>query len=630
VLALALLWACDDPPPEGPSPRPAPRCAEVVASIGADGIAIADEGADVRLAPAVRIGGEWRHGDGDCAVEGDSLRCPVEPDGVLWADLSGCAITVRFSPAREVEVEGLSLVGSARVDEATGWISNGYQSWSQSGVVALGEAASDEALAEALAARGDVEVTRTGEAFSNWYTLIGGAGPALFAGALSADRFRPWVQVSRAEGDERIALRLASGGAGERVAATPGADVIGETFLVDVGDDAAALLAAYGAALPSRRTDVAAEPEVGWNSWYELWAAVDEEAVRANADLALAALSDMAAAEGRRVRIVVDDGWEQSWGEWTPNERFPSGMDVLAADLHALGLDTGIWLAPLLAEAGGEVVAEHPDWFLPAAQYAHTLMGAMAVLDVTNPEAARHLADVIATIVGWGYDLLKIDFLFAGAFEDSRAEDVTGTEAYHRALELIRSAAGEATVLLAVGAPPVPSFPHVDSWRLGGDIAFEPFGPSWYFVVNQARSLGVRWFLCAATLCDPDPPLLRDLTTDEVGFGAWVVALAGGGVFLSDDLRELPAERLDLLFDDTRLGATMAGEASIPIDQFPTAPPATLTSPVFDLITERNGHVFPTRWRAPGGVEVTFNPSEDAIEVDGTEIPPHGVHAAAE
>lgn len=630
LLALIALPACDDGPAPTPAQRPAPRCLEVAADISGAGITIGDD-TNASLVPAVMIGGEWRQGDLPCTVEGDSLACTVGDDGVVRADVAGCAITVRFSPAREVAVEGLELVGTAQVDGATGWISNGFQSWSQSGVVALAEATSDEALAEALSDRGDREVMRDGAAFSNWYTLVGSAGgPALLAGALSADRFRPWAQVSHGDAGEPLALRLVSGGAGERVAAGPGADVLGETFLVDVGDDPAALLAAYGDALPSRRDAVVARPEAGWNSWYELWADVDEEGVRANADLAQAALADLAAAEGRRVRIVIDDGWEQAWGDWTPNEKFPSGMDGLAADLHARGLAVGIWLAPLLADADGDLVAEHPDWFLPEAQYQHAAMGMMAVLDVTNPDAARHLSDVIATIVGWGYDLLKIDFLFAGAFEDSRFEDVTGMEAYHRALALIREAAGDGTVLLAVGAPPLPSFPYVDSWRLGGDIALEPFGPSWHFVVNQARSLGVRWCLCAATLCDPDPPLLRDLPFEEVGFGAWVVALAGGGVFLSDDLRELETDRLDLLFDDSRLAVTMSGAPSIPIDQFPGEPPAALTSPVRDYLAQQNAHVLPTRWRTPAGGEVVMNSSDAAIDAGGVEVAAHAARLVSE
>jgi hypothetical protein len=197
-------------------------------------------------------------------------------------------------------------------------------------------------------------------------------------------------------------------------------------------------------------------------------------------------------------------------------------------------------------------------------------------------------------------------------------------EAYHTALAIIRAAAGEDTVLLAVGAPPLPSFPYVDGWRLGGDIAFDPIGPSWYFAVNQARSLAARWPLCHAALCDPDPLLLREMSRDEVDFAGWVVALAGSGLFLSDDLRVLPQERRTWGLDETRVRAMMSGTPSVPIDLVPEDPPHDLTNQMLDLITGENSHVLPTRWTTPAGETVVLNLTDDVLQTDGDDIPPRG------
>ena len=112
-------------------------------------------------------------------------------------------------------------------------------------------------------------------------------------------------------------------------------------------------------------------------------------------------------------------------------------------------------------------------------------------------------------------------------------------EAFARALTLIREAAGEQTGLLAVGSPGLAAFPHVDAWRVGGDIALEPLGPSWAFVISQGRNLSARWHLCLATHCDADPALLRVLPRQEVEVGSWYVAFAGGALFLYLQLRSI-------------------------------------------------------------------------------------------
>ena len=150
--------------------------------------------------------------------------------------------------------------------------------------VALGPTRADADLAWALALRGDDEVLRKGRAQSWWFTYVGGGDETLVAGALSAQRFRSWTQ-STLTGDGELLLRLVSGGTGEALSLGPGETVAGERWYLALGEDAHGLLESYGAALPSRQDDGEVAPApAGWNSWYQLWDAVDEEAVRANAE----------------------------------------------------------------------------------------------------------------------------------------------------------------------------------------------------------------------------------------------------------------------------------------------------------------------------------------------------------
>ena len=99
---------------------------------------------------------------------------------------------------------------------------------------------------------------------------------------------------------------------------------------------------------------------------------------------------------------------------------------------------------------------------------------------------------------------------------------------------------------------------------------------SWFFVPNVARTLSARWPYCFAILCDGDPPLLRTLDKDQVEVGAWAAVMAGGALFLSDDLRALDTGRFDWLSDEM-IKTALARTPSIPLD-LPKDLPDTLSS----------------------------------------------------
>jgi alpha-galactosidase len=669
VLTLALgPWACDDASDANPADAaaapgdaggdggdtradaaaPGPdaevgpaTCTAARTSVDGRGVRISYACTDgalrgaVALFPVARIDGAWRGGgaDGACTASGFELVCPAGEAGRLIATVARLqgdpTVRVRLEAASDVTVDTIGLEGAVELPGATGWLSNGLQSRSQSGVVAIDVPPDAAALEVALAQHGDLEAGRTGAELSRWYTWVGGGEAAIFAGALTSDVRLPWLQVSeRADG---LWMRIAAGPDPEGLAADGVAE--GETFFIWAGPEAdglGATLRRYAGALVSRRTREDAPPVpplVGWSSWYGSWSAVDEGAVRANAALAQAILAPHVDDEVEPW-IVVDEGWQAGWGRWTANEKFPSGMDGLAADLVADGLRPGIWLAPLLVSESDPLVGTNPDWFVEGATYTHPTEGPMRVLDVTRPDAAAHLREVIERLTGWGYAMLKIDRLFAGLLPGRRAEAITPLESYHRALALIREAAGEETVLVAAGAPPLPSLPYVDSWRLGGDIALSESPWGWPFVANQARSVAARWPLCLATLCDADPALLRELPRPEVEAGAWVVALASGAAFLSDDLRALPEARRGWGLDAARIGLALGGVPSEPIDPFPAAAAPTLTNATVDLAGEMDSHVLPARWALPDGRVLRLNAGGDARAIDGVEVPPHSAQVS--
>ncbi len=582
------------------------------------------------LAPLVKIDGELRGGL-ECTASAGAYACEADELGVVRAVLEGEQILrAEFEANEDVLVEALYLGGRMKLDDATTWLSNGFQSWSQSGAIAIGPTPAAGALEEALHAEGDEEALREGSELSWQYTWVGGGSEALVAGALTADRLAPWVSVFDDEDSGERALLLGAGDTGEAIAVAAGEVLQGERWHLGAGEELHLLLHDYADALPSRRDTVETSPYAGWMSWYELFAAVTEADVRANAErLETEVAPALPEGTGRPV-VFVDDGWQEAWGQWTPGEDFPSGLDGLAADLEQRDLDLGVWLAPLLVHEDAPLAAEHPEWLVQDRTWSHIVEGTMHILDPSHPGAAAHLEATMAQLVTWGVDVIKVDFLFVGTFEGARHQELTGAQAYHLALEAIRSGASDAT-LLGVAGPAVPTLAYVDAWRVGGDISVEPRGPRFPFVANQARSLAARWPFCIRTLCDPDPVVVRPpLSDEEAGAAAWVVALAGGGWVLSDDLTTLPEARWPLALDLDRAAVALSGHPATPLDLLPEEPPTLLTSALADHLQDTSSHVLPALWELPDGRVVALNVTDTPRILGGVEVAAHGAAIVGE
>ncbi|HYC57816.1 MAG TPA: glycoside hydrolase family 36 protein [Candidatus Binatia bacterium] len=599
-------------------------------TISANGVTIRDHesGIEAALLPAICIDGVWHRasaGSGQ-ATEPGTWRFSIGEHGDVDVITDVPTFVLRFVATAERDFQGVGLEGTAWVPGAHAWLSNGFHSWSQTGVITLGAQPQPEDLQTALLQRGDAEVVRGGSELSWWMTWIGSEHANLFAGALTAARFRSWVTAWLTE-QETVGLRIACGGSGESIRMRAGEGIVSERFHIEAGRDLHAILRRYADALPSRRRTVVHAPRAGWNSWYGLWDdGVTEDAVLENARLARPILERIVSSNVEPLHIVIDDGWQQQWGDWQTNDKFPAGLAGVCSSLAQQGFATGLWLAPLLAHENSRVATQHPDWFVEGAEYLHGKRGRMLILDVTRSDVAEHLACVIRSVLDAGIRFLKLDFLFAGTFEGRRARNATGMEAYAQAMKILRKAAGD-TFVLAVGAPMLGTFEYADSYRIGFDIALEKvgnigIGPSWPFIANQARSLAARWHLGHATLCDADPVLLRELPAAEVEAGAWMPALAGGAFFLSDHLPALPDERRAWL-TPSPVALALSSRPSAPERLYPDNPPDELRNAVVDHFLGRCDQRVPSVWHTADGRRVVVNVADEEAVVEGTRIQRH-------
>jgi alpha-galactosidase len=209
-----------------------------------------------------------------------------------------------------------------------------------------------------------------------------------------------------------------------------------------------------------------------WCSWYSLYAEINETRLMK----ILVDLGPIAGEEGLPFDVFqVDDGWQRGIGEWEPNSKFPSGMAHMAAQIHATGRKAGIWLAPLLVVPSSRIYREHRDWLLHNENGNLVSAGynwgePLYALDTTHPAVLEWLAALMKKVTGWGFDYVKLDFLYAGALPGKRFLDIAREAAYRKGLLTIRTALRDA-YLLTCGAPILPSLGLCDGIRAGPDVA---------------------------------------------------------------------------------------------------------------------------------------------------------------
>jgi len=208
------------------------------------------------------------------------------------------------------------------------------------------------------------------------------------------------------------------------------------------------------------------KPPRVWCSWYSLYDRISENNLR---DV-FNALGDLPIDV-----IQIDDGWQLGPGDWEPNQKFPSGMGALAAEIKATGRRAGLWLAPLVVGKSSAIFRDHPDWLLKESDGTPVKAGfewstEIFALDSAHPQVLEWLKNLIAKVRGWGFNYLKLDFLSAGALPGKHFGDVPRESAYRGALQVIRSAAEDAYLLLS-GTPILPALGLCDAMRIGADVA---------------------------------------------------------------------------------------------------------------------------------------------------------------
>ena len=204
-----------------------------------------------------------------------------------------------------------------------------------------------------------------------------------------------------------------------------------------------------------------------WCSWYSLYHTIDEVILHKIFDQLGDLPFDI---------LQVDDGWQLDIGDWEANDKFPSGMNSLAQKIKSTGRRAGLWIAPLIATRSSKLFHEHPDWFLHDEAGKFVSAGfnwgkPLFTLDITHPDVTSWLVALMKQVRTWGFDYLKLDFLYGGALKGKRRVDMPREAAYRDCLKTLREAMGADAFFLTCGTPILPAIGLCDAMRIGPDVA---------------------------------------------------------------------------------------------------------------------------------------------------------------
>ncbi len=329
----------------------------------------------------------------------------------------------------------------------------------------------------------------------------------------------------------------------------------------------------------------------GWNSWYNYYNRVTAKDILAE--------TEALRSTGLPLDFVqIDDGWQAAVGDWLelsprfagvrgpgrrsnsaqgsdrnarPNPCGASGspaiapsvaatpssaswlMPDLAASIRDAGFTPGIWVAPFAAIRQSSVFRR--GWVHPWKAGWNPLWGSsIYALDLSRPEVVDHVRRVGDTFRGWGFGLVKADFLYAAALRPWGGR--TRAQRMREAIRLLRQVMpGQ---LLACGVPLASAAGLCDFNRLGPDTA-----PKWedsllsfcryrerVSNLNALRTLLARWFMNGSLfVLDPDVFILGQskLGPAERQTLFDVTTTLGGMQSFSDSIGRLSPEARDMV-----------------------------------------------------------------------------------
>lgn len=216
------------------------------------------------------------------------------------------------------------------------------------------------------------------------------------------------------------------------------------------------------------------EKMVGFTSWYKYYQDINEKEL----------IEELETSSKIDFKLFqIDDGYETFVGDWldVDYKKFPSGLKNMTEKIHAKDMLAGVWVAPFVCETNSKIAKQHQDWIVKDEKGKNIFLGSnwsgFYALDLFNPEVEEHVKKSLQFMVKKnGFDLLKLDFLYAACFSSKKG--MSRGEVMKYGMDMIKKYSSNA-LLLGCGVPLASAAGTVDYCRIGPDISLE-FDDVWF------------------------------------------------------------------------------------------------------------------------------------------------------
>lgn len=155
-----------------------------------------------------------------------------------------------------------------------------------------------------------------------------------------------------------------------------------------------------------RLSKITERPTCLYNTWEPFEFDISEKLVMETAK---------AAAQAGVKEYIIDDGWQDCYGDWGINyEKFPHGLKPVVDYIKSLGMKAGLWVSIGTAAPDSKVYQEHPEWFFKGKDGKNISL----VIDAKDKCTAcfstgwaDYITEVLERLVDeYGFEYLKLDF----------------------------------------------------------------------------------------------------------------------------------------------------------------------------------------------------------------------------
>jgi alpha-galactosidase len=515
---------------------------------------------DADVEPFVQMGGTRIVGTRELAAHGWLFTLAAEkyPGGKRYR----WGIKNSASQSRLIDFAGLVLppIPHAEKRQWRVYLDSGRSGWS--GVKRLESLGEDKYFQPIHQKKsdGNTEILHQSDMDSVLWDAV--TGTSLLAGFLRQRHGRNFIRVIPNDGATDIVRLEAVQELGFEIA--PGGEQPLDPLVTSTGADPYALLEVYGKAVADyhgKKLD--APPIVGMMTWYGYGTAIDESIILENAQLIASLFRGYP--QKMQLMMLCDHGWQQdaNWGYWHPDQtRFPHGIKWLAAQMANYGVAMGLWYTPFCITPNAPnhmqllpleaLDAKGRPYTSDACVWGH-LPGQPACMPITFfdgglPAVQKEWGDTLARMKSWGTVYWKLDFFSLRTSSNNRHKLGDG-ELYAQTYKTFQAAAGDATLNpcscdcnLQVG--------YCDSTRVSADMGQ---AGDWSGTIDGFRhgmgTIAALWYKHRNFFVnDPDSiQVAKGCSLAEARVRATVVAMSGGHFMLSEDLRTVDPERLELI-----------------------------------------------------------------------------------